>query len=426
MNDIESIFDSDNSGINIYDTLLKMIMYADDTVIFSSTKEGLQEALNNLSVYCEKWDISVNVRKTKIVVFRKKQKLSDQFVWRYRNQEIEVVPSFKYLGLLFANNGSFSSNSNEAINSARRALFELKKMFAQNEEMTPKIQLDLFHSMVLPILMYGCEIWGFIRADPIERFYLSFLKSILGVKKSTPNCFVYGELGVLPLIIERKMRIFKYWLKILKSENNSYIKKIYLDMIISDEANPVQSSWVNQLKHSLFELGFGYVWINQHVHCETSFLSQIKQRMSDAYFQQWNAEKLATTSSKLFKHIKNSFKFENYLLITNKSLRTALTKIRLSSHSFMIERGRWARQKIEVKDRKCTLCDVVEDEYHCLIECPRFCKERKGCLPENLLKKPSMYAFVSFMKCDDMKTCEKMGLLCFKIMKEYEKTYLCA
>ena len=73
--------------------------------------------------------------------------------------------------------------------------------------------------------MHGCEIWGFSRADPIERFYLSFLKNILCVKKSTPNCFVYGEFGVFPLVIERKMRIFKYLLKILNSDNNAYIKK---------------------------------------------------------------------------------------------------------------------------------------------------------------------------------------------------------
>ena len=46
-------------------------MYADDMVIFSETKEGLQKGLNNLDVYCWKWDISVNTRKTKVVVFRK-------------------------------------------------------------------------------------------------------------------------------------------------------------------------------------------------------------------------------------------------------------------------------------------------------------------------------------------------------------------
>ena len=62
VNDIESRFDNDSTGIYIYDMLLKILMYADDMAIFSTTKEGLQESLNSLSIYCEKWDISVNVR----------------------------------------------------------------------------------------------------------------------------------------------------------------------------------------------------------------------------------------------------------------------------------------------------------------------------------------------------------------------------
>ena len=133
---------------------------------------------------------------------------------------------------------------------------------------------------------------------------------------------------------------------------------------------------------------------------------------------------MATSSSRLFKHIKSTFNFENYLHISNKSFRNALTKVRLSSHSFFIERGRWAKNKIEIKDRTCTLCGSVEDEFHCIVECQRFKTERKELLPENLLTKPSMYDFVNLFKCVDIKKCEKLGLLCFKILRSYEKTYL--
>ena len=177
-------------------------------------------------------------------------------------------------------------------------------------------------------------------------------------------------------------------------------------MLLSNEISPNQLTWVSQLKQMLFELGFGYVWFNQNVKCETSFLRQIKQRMCDIYLQEWNAEKMLTTSSRLYKHIKVHFQFENYLHTINKPLRIAITKIRLSSHSFLIERGRWSKQKIEVKDRKCTLCDIVEDEYHCLVECSRFISERKNCLPETLLKKPSMYDFINLLQSEDKKKIE--------------------
>ena len=124
---------------------------------------------------------------------------------------------------------------------------------------------------------------------------------------------------------------------------------MYFDMLVSNENNPEQISWISNLKQLLFELGFGYAWLNQGVQCETSFISQIKQRLHDVYIQQWNTEIMATSSSRMFKHIKSTFKFENYLHISNQSFRKALTKVRLSSHSFFIERGRWAKIKLKSK-----------------------------------------------------------------------------
>ena len=46
-------------------------MFADDTAVFSTTKEGLQRALNDLHVYCTKWGIKVNTLKTKAMVFKR-------------------------------------------------------------------------------------------------------------------------------------------------------------------------------------------------------------------------------------------------------------------------------------------------------------------------------------------------------------------
>ena len=43
---------------------------------------------------------------------------------------------------------------------------------------------------------------------------------------------MYGELGVYPLHVERKYRIIKFWLKVLNSSTKSYMKKIYLDLLM--------------------------------------------------------------------------------------------------------------------------------------------------------------------------------------------------
>ena len=61
--------------------------------------------------------------------------------------------------------------------------------------------LQLFDSMVVPILLYGSEVTGFENLSILERLCIQFYKIILYVKKSTPNLNLYGELGQYPISI---------------------------------------------------------------------------------------------------------------------------------------------------------------------------------------------------------------------------------
>jgi hypothetical protein len=78
------------------------------------------------------------------------------------------------------------------------------------------LQLKLFDSIVLPILTYSCEVWGFENCAEIEKVHLRFCKKILKVRQTTSNYMVYGELGRYPLNIHIRMIVF--WLE-LKSSN---------------------------------------------------------------------------------------------------------------------------------------------------------------------------------------------------------------
>ena len=45
--------------------------------------------------------MTVNMSKTKMIMFRKGGSLAASEVWRYGDEEVEVVNSYKYLGLYF-------------------------------------------------------------------------------------------------------------------------------------------------------------------------------------------------------------------------------------------------------------------------------------------------------------------------------------
>ena len=80
---------------------------------------------------------------------------------------------------------------------------------------------------MLPILNYGCEVWGFHMANNIERVYTQYCKNMLSVKRSTHNNCVYGELGRFPLFVGRCFRIIKYWFKIIESQDHKYVNIVY-------------------------------------------------------------------------------------------------------------------------------------------------------------------------------------------------------
>ena len=77
--------------------------------------------------------------------------------------------------------------------------------------LTIYLQLELFDAMVLPIITFGCEMWGYRVIKDKENVHISFLKHIMNVRKTTCNVMVYDELGKYPVSIHIKTRMLNYW-----------------------------------------------------------------------------------------------------------------------------------------------------------------------------------------------------------------------
>ena len=81
---------------------------------------------------------------------------------------------------------------------AQKAMFYVLKR-PRELELPIDLQLKLFDLLVLPILLCGCEIWGFKNIEILEKLYLNFFFFIC-LKPSTRTCMVLGESGRFPLI----------------------------------------------------------------------------------------------------------------------------------------------------------------------------------------------------------------------------------
>jgi hypothetical protein len=74
--------------------------------------------------------------------------------------ELEIVNSLNYLGIELSRTGNFKRAKQSIAGKATVAFYEVLKM-GRKHGLSVKIQLDLFDKMVKPILLYGCEVWGF-------------------------------------------------------------------------------------------------------------------------------------------------------------------------------------------------------------------------------------------------------------------------
>ena len=300
LNDIEDQFlRSGLEGIDINMFKVFMLLYADDIVIFANSAEDLQISLDLLAEYCTRWKLKINVAKTKVIVFRKGGMLPRDIAFYYQGKRLEIVNSFKYLGVFFTAGGSFSEAQNTLAGQAQKALFKLNKYLYKFTFISPKHRIELFDKLITPILNYASEVWGFKQANCIERVHLQYCKKLLGVKKNTQNDFVYGEFGRTDFRMRRYLLIIKYWFKILYSREIKYIKLIYKLMLNDIDTHPTVINWASLVRDILLPLGFYEVWLQQGVGDYLKFLSLFKQRLQDTFIQNWQS-RINNSSRALF------------------------------------------------------------------------------------------------------------------------------
>ena len=82
-----------------------ILLYADDIVLFGNSASELQNSIDILEEYCQKWKLTVNTTKTKVLIFRKGERLPNGLRFTYNGTEIEIVSRFSYLGIVFTSWG---------------------------------------------------------------------------------------------------------------------------------------------------------------------------------------------------------------------------------------------------------------------------------------------------------------------------------
>lgn len=196
INDIEEFFrKSGMTGVNIDGiTELLMLLFADDIVILSKSPLDVQHKLNILEAYARYKGLSVNIDKTKILIFHRgrPQKLKP---FTFNNKEIEVVNKFCYLGITFSSSGKFLEATNQQIIRANMATGSVNNILIASKSNSWDTKMRLYGSIIKATLLYGAQIWGLFYPEKAETVQVKFLKSLLHCPRSTPNYMLRLETG---------------------------------------------------------------------------------------------------------------------------------------------------------------------------------------------------------------------------------------
>ena len=126
----------------------------------SDISENINSELKRVSDWLALNKLSLNVKKTKFMLFHYKQKNISSYIPEIMIDgiAIERVHDFNFLGLTLDDNMSWKSHTNKIANKISRALGIINML---KNTLPRRILFTLYSSLVLPYLQYSILCWGF-------------------------------------------------------------------------------------------------------------------------------------------------------------------------------------------------------------------------------------------------------------------------
>lgn len=396
-------------GASLAGTLIPILLYADDIVLIADSPEDLQRHLDALQSFCRDRDLTVNLGKTKVMVFNTTQawvtRAEHQFT--LRGEVVECVRSYVYLGVTFKGpQFSMREAADARLTRGFAALGALERQCAHIQFQEPRTKLWLFDTLVTPTLLYGAPIWGpslyHTRRDPLtgqdgperdfydgwqpmERPLVTMIAHMIRSKPSTPHEIIRAELGAAPVVTEALLQTVTFLRRIGDLPQQRY-PRLALDSSrqLSEEGDT--RCWYTQVQTWLSLHGmsmdtlppFQYSLDCPFLDLSHSELNRV-MRMDIIRLdteRTWITPTLPLRTKMAqyqshFLHISpDGFILRPTYMDTHLShgIRSTIGQIRTSSHHLRIETGR--SEDLEPADRICQLCyQEAETEEHYICRC---------------------------------------------------------
>ena len=389
---------------------LRILLFADDIALLAMSPEHLQRLIYAVRAFCQAFGLSVNVDKTFVVVFGK-DAFTQPHTWWYDQAGGVAVPrasEFKYLGLVLHETEGLSAAVAALQASGNRALWGMRARCKAAQIDSMFLQCQLFDTLVMPILCYGCAVWGpqllhnastpsaLLRVRP-QRVQFDFLRCIAGgVRTSTPIQLLLREFGVIPLVQFWLLAAVKLWNKAGSMDQSDLLPCVMRENVqLSARTGRGAGLWHAQLAKVLERIGVPVDWGQPGPDWQPPVVPEPEVLVSwRAWLHQpWQelpaSPRLADSQCVYFCTYAAYFAVPQPVSRPGRGTRPwvkvpdvvmysggipaahirSLMRLRLGAHDLRVCTGRWER--LPRDQRLCQRCQqgVVEDELHMVFEC---------------------------------------------------------
>ena len=256
--------DRSHCGASVGNTKVTDLVFADDAVIFAESLEVLVMALDALHEEAKPLGLQVSWTKTKVQVFGG---LLDETVRSVHacGEDIEILDSFTYLGSVVHNNGGSRQEVLRRIGLAHGVMDSLNESIWRCRYLRKKTKIRIFKSLVLPVLLYGCETWT-LNSDlkrRIDAFGNKCLRRIMGYRW---NDFVSNQRllretesrPITSIVCQRQLRLYGHVARYPEADPAHRVVSVRDNPAWRRPRGRPHSSWLGQVAVSCREvLGMG-------------------------------------------------------------------------------------------------------------------------------------------------------------------------
>lgn len=387
-------------GVLMGNTLLQLLLYADDLALLAESKEQLQIMLDVLGDFCRATCMIVNVVKSEVVVFNVK-KTAVSFT--YNGDTMPVKDHFVYLGVRLDANHVVGSVMDMRLKKARAAMYAMFRRCYELGLHNVYMQGRLFDTLVQPVLNYGCEVWAAEQLSgakavhgegTAELLHFAFLRQSLGVRKSTSHAVMLTETG-RGFMNQSWLRQCLNFHNRIMIRNSGDLARLAMAEDVSLTRTGSKYTWSHHIATCMRRLPGGGDTANQFLDdaiCDTPMVvaafaqAQMQHAWGRCPAQGVAVRDIADDDHVGFKKAvyQRWFQTENGKLpgyvydLYNRDNIKAVARLRMGSHSLGVEKGRWnvmdgKRKCVPRSMRLCKLCTAGarDDEVH-VLTCPAY------------------------------------------------------